>query len=243
MFSIFLRQAKQNPRGYLTPARINSASALLIGAILFLGPITQLCPISRAETKRPPQETRKQISLPTPRSHYDTFKRGTSGLPLLMELMKEFEPEAQKVLLRFALASGLQSTSVNSEAALADLKKLQSMAEAAGISKQQPLVRETGVALLKKTDWAAHRPIIIEFLVHQSGVLNMIPEKWGAIWSPIVHDAMLYFLDYLSDDRLLDKLVGLAMLPPNTSPGDYLVEFVSKVPEPAEDGTDPGEQS
>ena len=58
----------------------------------------------------------------------------------------------------------------------------------------------------------------------------MIPEKWGEIWIPIVHDAMIYFLDHLSDDRLLDKLVGLAMLPPNTSAGDYLVEFVSKVP-------------
>ncbi len=86
------------------------------------------------------------------------------------------------------------------------------------------------MALLKKTDWAAHRPIIIEFLVHQSGVLNIIPEKWGDIWIPIVHDAMLNFLDHLSDNRLLDKVVGLAMLPPNTSAGDYLVEFVSKVP-------------
>jgi len=145
--------------------------------------------------------------------------------------MKEFEPEAQKVLLRFALASGIQAGSVNSEAALADLKKLQSMAEAAGLPKQPPpMVRETAVALLKKTEWAAHRPIILEFLLHQSGVMNMIPEKWGELWIPIIHDAMLYFLDHLSDDRLLDKLVGLAMLPPNSPAGDYLLEFVSKVP-------------
>ena len=41
---------------------------------------------------------------------------------------------------------------------------------------------------------------------------------------------MLSFLDRLSDDRLLDKLVGLAMLPPNSSAGDYLLEFVAKVP-------------
>src|SRR6185295_9350757 len=86
------------------------------------------------------------------------------------------------------------------------------------------------VALLKKTEWANHRPVIIELLVHQSGVLNMIPEKWGTVWIPIVHDALLKFMDGLSDDRLLDKLVGLAMLPPNSSPGDYLLEFVAKVP-------------
>ena len=104
------------------------------------------------------------------------------------------------------------------------------MAEAAGLPKLQAIVRPQAVALLKKTEWANHRPVIIELLVHQSGVLNMIPEKWGTIWIPIVHDAMLSFLDRLSDDRLLDKLVGLAMLPPNSSPGDYLLEFVSKVP-------------
>ncbi|MCM3873045.1 MAG: AarF/UbiB family protein [Pyrinomonadaceae bacterium] len=213
-----------------TRSLIVSITSLLICAVLFLGPVSQLCPVARAETRSARAQTRKQISLPTPRSHYETFKRGTSGLPLLMELMKQFEPEAQKLLLRFALASGIKSTSVNSEAAAADLKKLQTMAEAAGISTQAPLVRETAVALLKKTDWAAHRPIIIEFLVHQSGVMEMIPEKWGEIWIPIIHDAMLNFLDHLSDDRLLDKVVGLAMLPPNTPPGDYLVEFVSKVP-------------
>jgi ubiquinone biosynthesis protein len=207
-----------------------SLTSLLICAVLFLGPISQLSRVARAQTPTFAPQTRKQLSLPTPRSHYDTFKRGTSGLPLLMDLMKEFEPETQKVFLRFALASGLQNTATNSDAAAADLKKLQSMAEAAGIPSQPPLVRETAVALLKKTSWAAHRPIIIEFLVHQSGVLNMIPEKWGEVWIPIVHDAMLYFLDHLSDDRLLDKLVGLAMLPPNSPPGDYLVEFVSKVP-------------
>jgi ubiquinone biosynthesis protein len=204
--------------------------SLLIAAILFLGPLSQMGRAVRAQTPTFARESRKQLTLPTPRSHYETFKRGTSGLPLLMDLMKEFEPEAQKVLLRFALASGIKSTSVNSAAAADDLKKLQSMAQAAGITSQAPLVRETAVALLKKTEWAKHRPIIIEFLVHQSGVMEMIPEKWGEVWVPIIHDAMLYFLDHLSDDRLLDKLVGLAMLPPNTPPGDYLVEFVSKVP-------------
>ncbi|MFL6374496.1 MAG: hypothetical protein ACJ73D_07525, partial [Pyrinomonadaceae bacterium] len=176
-------------------------------------------------------DDRKHVSLPTPRSHYETFKRGTTGLPLLIELMKDFEPEAQKVLIRFALAAGIETTDINSPTAMADLKQLQSMAEAAGLPRQPPpMLRAQAIALLKKTDWAAHRPIIIEFLVHQSGVMDMVPEKWGALWVPIIHDAMLYFLDKLSDDRLLDKVVGLAMLPPDTPAGEYLLEFTSKVP-------------
>jgi ubiquinone biosynthesis protein len=168
--------------------------------------------------------------LPTPRSHYETFKPGTSGLPLLMDLLKEFDPEAQKVLLRFAMASGLQDIATNPELVTADLKKLQSMAEAAGLPRTPPIPKEQAIALLKKTDWAAHRPLLLEFFLHQSQVLEMIPEKWGPIWSPIVHDALLYFLDHLSDDRLLDKIVSLALLPPGSPRGDYLKEFVSKVP-------------
>jgi len=83
--------------------------------------------------------------------------------------------------------------------------------------------------VIRKTPWAEHRPLLVELIVHQSGVLELIPEKWGAIWGPIVHDAMLSFFDHLSDERLLDKMVSLAMLPPNTSRGENLKEFVSKV--------------
>ncbi len=230
MFSQFSRQARKNARKYFTRVRASSISCLLICAVLLLGPLTQLCSTSRAETPGPAQQTRQQISLPTPRSHYDIFKPGTSGLPLLLDLLKEFEPETQKVLLRFAIASGLQDTLANRELASADLKKLQSLAEEANLPKQPLIPKEQAIALIKQTNWAAHRPILLEFFLHQSQVLEMIPEKWGSIWAPIVHDALLYFLDHLSDDRLLDKLVSLAYLPPGTSRGDYLKEFVSKVP-------------
>ena len=99
--------------------------------------------------------------------------------------MKEFEPEAQKVLLRFAMASGLQDASVNPELALADLKKLQSMAEAAGLPKEhRQLRREQAVALLKKTDWAAHRPLIIGVLCASVQGPEHDPRKVGSYLGP-----------------------------------------------------------
>jgi ubiquinone biosynthesis protein len=184
--------------------------------------------LARAETPGPLAQTRSRIGLPTARSHYDTFKRGDSGVPLMMDLLKEFEPELQKVLVRLATAAGVQDKV--SELAEADLKKLHDFAIAHGFTRDQAITREQAVSLLKRTDWAKHRPVILELLVHQAKVLDMIPEKWGDIWVPIIHDALLFFLDHLSDDRLLDKLVGLSLLPPNTSRGAYLIEFVSKVP-------------
>jgi ubiquinone biosynthesis protein len=232
MFFLSSRQSRGNRyRRYVPTVKVRRASCLLICTLLVLGPFLPFCPISRAEIPLPSQQTsRKEIALPTPMSHYETFKPGTSGLPLLLDLLKEFEPETQKVLLRFAIASGLQDIAANPELASADLKKLQSLAEEAGLPKQPPIPKEQAIALIKRTNWADHRPILLEFFLHQSQVLEMIPDKWGSIWAPIVHDALLYFLDHLSDDRLLDKLVSLAYLPPGSSRGDYLKEFVSKVP-------------
>jgi ubiquinone biosynthesis protein len=230
MSSLFSKKARKLSCGYITRPRLSSVTCMLIGTVLFLAPLTQLHSISRAQTPGPTPQTRQHISLPTPRSHYETFKPGTTGLPLLMDLLKEFEPEAQKVLLRFAIASGLQDVAANPALASADLKKLQTLAEEAGLPNQPLIPKEQAIALLKRTNWTAHRPIMLEFFLHQSQVLEMIPDKWGSMWGPIVHDALLYFLDHLSDDRLLDKLVSLAYLPPSSSRGDYLKEFVSKVP-------------
>ena len=199
------------------------AAAILIG-------FTQIHAGVYAASQESAPDNRKHPSLPTPRTHYDTFKRGTTGLPLLMALLKEFEPDTQQILLQFAVVAGLQDAHPASEAAAADLKELQKMIEAAGIPKQLPFTKEQAIAVLKKTSWAEHRPILIELILHQSGVLDVIPEKWGAVWGPIVHDGLIIFIDGLSDDRLLDKMVSLAMLPPNTSRGDYLKEFVSKMP-------------
>jgi len=207
---------------------LTRVGSFIICSMLILGPVARSMASTLAGSPRAVTRERKQIALPTDRSHYGTFKRGESGVPLLMDLLKEFEPDVQKLLVRMAIAAGVQGQV--SEAAQVDLQKLQEFAAANGLTRDQLVTKEQAVSLLKQTNWANHRPVILELLVHQSRVLDMIPEKWGEIWVPIIHDALLFFLDHLSDDRLLDKLVGLALLPPNTSRGAYLVEFVSKVP-------------
>jgi ubiquinone biosynthesis protein len=218
------RNSRSNTRA------VKAGISLFICTVLLLGPVSQLRLVARAEARQASAQTHQHIPLPTPLTHYDTFKRGTSGLPLLLELLKEFEPETQKVLLRFAMASGLQDVAGHPELASEEFKKIQQLAEQAGLPKAPPMVKEQAIALIKRTDWSAHRQLLLEFFLHQAQILEMIPEKWGSVWGPIVHDALLYFLDHLSDDRLLDKLVSLALLPPGTSRGEYLKEFVSKVP-------------
>jgi ubiquinone biosynthesis protein len=166
-----------------------------------------------------------EIPLPTPKSHYQQFKPGMSGLPVLAELLKGVDPTTLELVANFARASGLPNG-----ADPADLKNLQELIKASGLLDKPLIPREQAVALVRQTNWTQWKPQILEFFVHQSQVLDLIPEKWGTIWKPIVHDALLNFLAHLPDDRLLDKLVGLAYLPQGTSRGDYLVEFVSRAP-------------
>src|SRR5215471_7113072 len=165
-----------------------------------------------------------EIPLLTPKSHYEQFKPGMSGLPLLAEVLKGGDPTTQQFVSNLAKASGLPKG-----VGLADVN-LQGLIRVIGLPDKPLISKEQTVALIKQTNWTQWKPQILEFFLHQSQVLDMIPDKWGTIWRPIVHDSLLYFLGHLPDDRLLDKLVGLAYLPPGTSRGDYLVEFVSKTP-------------
>ena len=230
MFSMFSKHPIKNPFRCFGGARVKGVSRLFICTVLILGQFLLSSPISRGETPLPTQNvTRREIPLPTPHSHYEKFKPGTSGLPLLVDLLKEFDPKIQQVLLSFARSSGLQG--IDSTAELdSELKKLQSLVEAVGLPKEPPISKEQAVSLLKQVNWAPVRPLLLEFFVHQSQVLDMVPQSWGAIAGPILHDSLLYFLDHLSEDRLLEKLVGLAYLPQGTSRGEYLKEFVAKVP-------------
>jgi ubiquinone biosynthesis protein len=145
-----------------------------------------------------------EIPLPTPQSHYEKY-RGLSGPPLFAGILEELDPPARQLLLKFAAAMG-------------------ELPQTPPVSKQQAMV------LLKSTDWSLVRPQLLELLVHQSQVLDMIPMEWGSIWYPVVHDALLYFLYHLAEDRLHEKLVNLAYLPPGTQRGEYLSTFVSRIP-------------
>jgi len=146
------------------------------------------------------------LLLPTPRSHYETFIPGLAGLPLLQTLMKSLDPQTQKTVLAFVVSSGLLNGG----------SRTQSKAQA--------------VAHLKELNWSPWKPLLLEFVVHQSQVFEIIPEKSRAFFYPIVHDSLLYFLDHLPEDRLLDKLVDVADLPPGSSRSAELTAFVARTP-------------
>jgi ubiquinone biosynthesis protein len=154
-----------------------------------------------------PLSVSAELPLPTPMDHYEKFKPGITGLALASAIFPQLDPRAQQVL-----------------------SQLISFAEVAGLPKAPPISKEEALVLLKEADWSRWRPQILEFFVHQSQALDIIPPKRREMWVPIVHDSLLYFLDHLSEDRLLEKFVAIAFLPPGTERGKYLLTFAAKTP-------------
>jgi len=150
---------------------------------------------------------RAELPLPTPMEHYEKFKPGVTGLALAATIFPELDPTAQQILAQ-----------------------LKSFVETAGLPKAPPISKEQALVVLRKVDWSRWRLQLLEFFLHQSQVLDVIPPDLRGMWTPVVHDGLLYFLDHLSEERLLEKFVDIAFLPPGTDRGDYLLAFTAKTP-------------
>lgn len=82
---------------------------------------------------------------------------------------------------------------------------------------------------LEDLDWAEWRSDIVEIFLHRSRVLEVIPEAQRS-WLPLVHDSLLLFLNELSEERFLERLVLQSRLPSDASRGDLLLAFVARTP-------------
>jgi ubiquinone biosynthesis protein len=83
--------------------------------------------------------------------------------------------------------------------------------------------------LLDSFDWRRYRPRITRLLLHGSRVLDVVPEE-AAQWTPLIHDSLLFFLDHMSDERLLERLVAEANLPRDAPRGDRVLAFIAETP-------------
>ena len=164
-----------------------------------------------------PVRAESSLTLPTPRSHYQTFTPGISGLPLLQNLVQGLDPQTRITVLTFVASSHLLNGGSMADLSSPDASALLNMARAAGISEQTTLSKEQALARLKELNWSPWKPLLLEFVVHQSQVFEIIPAKSQPFLYPIVHDSLLYFLDHLPEDRLLEKLVDIAYLPAGSS--------------------------
>jgi len=146
---------------------------------------------------------RAEIPLPTPAEHYDNFDPETEGPLLFSSIFSELEPSQQSLIL------GLM--------------------EGPGNEGEPRPSRDKLIAQLKTVDWTGWRPQVLELLLHRSHVLEAVPET-ARDWLPIVHDSLLFFLDHLGEERLLERLLNQASLPEDAPRGEQVLQFLSQTP-------------
>ena len=144
-----------------------------------------------------------QIGLPTPLSHYQDY---------------DPEQEGQKLLLQLAVKIPAESR----ERAL----ELFARAKAGGAVE---LTAEEALALLESAGWEEWRSELLRLLLHRSRILDVAPEA-ARPFVPLIHDSLLFFLDRMSEQRLVERIVAQANLPMDAERGERVLAFITNTP-------------
>jgi ubiquinone biosynthesis protein len=95
--------------------------------------------------------------------------------------------------------------------------------QAASIQPQQI------AALLAGVDLEKWRQPLLEWALHHSAVLELLPESASG-WMPIVHDFLLFFLDRLPEERLGESLLGQLSLTDGSERGQRMLRLAQRTP-------------
>lgn len=144
-----------------------------------------------------------QLDLPTPLEHYETYNAEGAARDLALQVMGDLPEEERSPLL--AVLQMVRST------------------------PGREYTAEETTALLERTQWERWRPQIDELLLHTSHILEAVPDSYQN-WIPLVHDCLLLFLDRLSDERLIERLVEQLNLPRDADRGERILAFMTDTP-------------
>ena len=151
----------------------------------------------------PSGQVQAEVPLPTPKDHYGSFDAAQAGLKLLNDMLAEADPAIQKMAVELASTSPSE-----------------------GLSK---IPRAEAQLLIRSLDWKKWKTSLLEVFLHYSSVLDVIPPN-SRKWTPIVHDGLLYFLDHIDEERLVDRFLDVVYLPQESGRGERILQFASRTP-------------
>jgi ubiquinone biosynthesis protein len=144
-----------------------------------------------------------QLELPTPLDHYETYDLERAARELALQVMSKVPEEKRAPVMELLLMA--RST------------------------PGRKLTAQEARTILERIQWKRWRPQIVRLLLHASRILEVVPDSHRD-WLPLTHDCLLLFLDRLSDERLIDRLVDQVNLPPDASRGERILAFISRTP-------------
>ncbi len=145
-----------------------------------------------------------KVQLPTPREHYKRYDPDKAALELMGKILQKLDPKQREAAMKL-LASG----------------KPKSL---------PPITPEEAVRRFREFGFDEYKPELLEVFLHRSGVLDVIPPDYRETLTPIIHDALLGFLDGLSDERLAERFIALARASKTTPRGEKILLLISRLP-------------
>ena len=145
----------------------------------------------------------QSVSLPTPKEHYESYNPETEALQLFSEMFAELDP------------AGRESTN-----------KLIATIQAGNFDAVSP---EQLQEMAQGLNWKKRRARILRLMVYQSGVLAVFSEEVKS-WVPVVHDFLLFFLDRLGEERLMDRMMGMIRVAQGSDRGAQLLALIDRTP-------------
>jgi len=195
-------------------------------------------------------EGQSGVTLPTPRDHFKTYNVESARLDLMRRVLGDLKPQMVKIFELIQRRSKTESSRIQPEEVLQLARENGLELIARVLSDRDPETRkklseflQTGaqgayfpqmesepvIQLGLATALWKYKPEMLEILLHGSRVLEAVPEEFFKTYGPFIHDALLGFLDGLSEERLVDRAVDIAKAK-NASRGEKILIFASKIP-------------
>jgi ubiquinone biosynthesis protein len=146
---------------------------------------------------------RAQLELPTPLEHYETFDLEQAARELVLQVMSELPDEERA--------------------------RVMGLFQAAQSTPDRKYTADEVRQILDMIEWKRWRPQVLILFLHTSRILEVVPDSYQS-FIPIVHDSFLVFLDRLSDERLIERLVEQINLPRDADRGARILAFIAKTP-------------
>ena len=149
-----------------------------------------------------PQPAQGQLQLPTPKAAYENYNPQAEALQLVSEFSQELDPVTS--LKAVKIFTALQSGDFDV------------------VSSEE--IRD----LLESVGWEKRRARILRLMIYQAGVLDLF-SGGSESWMRFVHDFLLFFLDRLPRDRLIERLAAQLLIPGDDR-GRRLIALADRTP-------------
>ncbi|MFN0168175.1 MAG: AarF/UbiB family protein [Bryobacteraceae bacterium] len=144
------------------------------------------------------------LGLPTPLDFYRTYDVEEEGKRLQQQFFESLDPQSRKII-----------------------SKLLEESAAKGIPD---IPKDQVKMFVQSLDWKSKKRALLDQVLFRSQVMDIVPPSSRKLWTPIVHDGLVFFLGNLSDERLFDLAWNLSQLKPDAGRGEKIVVLADRIP-------------